>query len=78
MGMVNMSRPESGFPLRKGVIALWKDSHGYQEEIVLPEDASAVVLSLSLVKDNGFTLDGRSVKNEARTPVLAGIHPIVI
>ena len=55
----------------------WKDPKtGGPHEIVLPDGAEAVVLTLSAEFAEEWTADGRSDGGATGYPVLAGIHPI--
>jgi hypothetical protein len=77
IGMATMSRPP-GKPASR-VVGLWKDAiRPDPVEIVLPEGADAVVLTLSAENYEEFTADGRSDGGTTGYPILAGIHPVFV
>lgn len=77
LGMATMSRPPGKAVSR--VIGLWKDAvRPDAVEIVLPEGADAIVLTLSAENHEEFTADGRSDGGTTGYPILAGIHPVFL
>jgi hypothetical protein len=78
LGMAELSRPAGVAPSR--AIGLWKDSRSWAaREIVLPQDASGVVLNLARHYEVEWSADGRSdqgVERFAGYPILAGVHPV--
>jgi hypothetical protein len=78
LGMSSLCRPFSTpAPLRN--VALWKDPKtGGPHEIVLPNDAAAILLTLSAEFDEEWTADGRSDGGATGYPSLTGIHPVVL
>jgi hypothetical protein len=76
LGMSLLSRPFGDSKSLRNV-ALWKDAKsGGPIEVVLPDGADAVVLTLSAEFSEEWTADGRSDGGSTGYPVLAGIHPI--
>lgn len=77
LGMATMSRPPGKAVSR--VVGLWKDAvRPDPVEIALPEDADAIVLTLSAENHEEFTADGRSDGGTTGYPILAGIHPVFL
>lgn len=77
IGMATMSRPPGKAVSR--VVGLWKDAvRPDPVEIVLPEGADAIVLTLSAENHEEFTADGRSDGGTTGYPILAGIHPVFL
>ncbi len=75
LGMVRLSRPDSGYS-RSRMIALRKDRFKGATEIELPEGCGAVAISLSTRYYEEFTADGRGDDASAAFPILSGVHPI--
>jgi hypothetical protein len=77
LGMAMMSKPPGKAVSR--VVGLWKDAvRPDPVEIVLPEGAEAVVLTLSAENHEEFTADGRTDEGTTGYPILAGIHPVFL
>jgi hypothetical protein len=77
LGMCELSRPPY-LQDRSRVIALWKDARsGRPVEVALPNNADAVVLSISLENACEWTADGRNDHWATGYPVLSGVHPVV-
>jgi hypothetical protein len=73
--MSKMSRP-SGEHNRSAAVALWRDALYGTTEIDIPDDASAILLNLSVEYREEWTADGRGDNRASGYPVLAGWHPI--
>jgi hypothetical protein len=77
LGMALLSRPPGKAPSR--VVGLWKDAlQADPVELVLPEGADALVLTLSAEFREEWTADGRSDGETTGYPVLAGVHPVAV
>ncbi len=73
-GMVDRAlRP--GFPRRR-IIGLWKDGAGPAREIELPDDAYALVLTLTEHMQTQRTMDGRTDRGTATQLRLSAINPV--
>jgi hypothetical protein len=79
LGMSELSRPQDlpPGPKRNRVVALWKDAKSSTPvEIELPQDADAIVLSISERYFEEWTADGRSDRKATGYPALTGMHPV--
>jgi hypothetical protein len=74
IGMSHLCRPK-GHPVRR-VVGLWRDRLDGVREIELPENASGLVLTLTLDDREEWTADGRSDHHQSTYLTLNGIHPI--
>ncbi|HZR83266.1 MAG TPA: hypothetical protein VFD92_19385 [Candidatus Binatia bacterium] len=73
IGMSELSRAGSGVS-RSRVIAMWRDARsGPAEEIELPPDKDAAVISLTEERATEWTADGRDDGGVAGFPVLSGV-----
>jgi hypothetical protein len=74
LGMSELSRSPVG-KARSRAVALWKDAKsGDAESIELPNDAEAIVLSLSRVQETEWSADGRDDEEMTGYPILSGVH----
>lgn len=71
LAMSQLSRPGKG-PSRGRVIALWKEQERGTEEIELPPDYQAAVLSLTTKRCLDWSADGRN--RESEMPSLSGVR----
>lgn len=75
LGMIRRYHlPEEKFPVS---IGLWKEPYGRARELLLPEGADALLLSLTLGSTTGSALDSRSDHGATVTLSLGGVHPIM-
>jgi hypothetical protein len=75
LGMSARSRPaQTTDKDRSRVIALWRDVRYGEQEIELPPEHNACVLSLVCESLQEFTADGRGDQYKAHFPVFAGYH----
>ena len=76
LGMVLRSdKPGADIPR---TIALWKQPGGNVEELKLPNGNHAILMTLSLHKDEQFTLDGRTDNGTTSRFELSGVRGIKI
>jgi hypothetical protein len=75
-GMSKLSQPTQGSPNRSECIALWKDARGVAREVLLPNEADAVVLTIAVQFEEEWTADNRGDRKTAGFPYLAGQHAI--
>lgn len=76
VGMVDRANWPESRPTRS--IGLWREAGGKTQEIALPEDGSAVMLTLQSKKKHQSTLDLRSDGERARELTLRTIVPIFL
>lgn len=74
IGMSRLCRPKGTGVSR--VVGLWKDRIQGFREIELPVDATALVLTLTLIDKPEWTADGRGDNGQSTYLTLNGIHPI--
>jgi hypothetical protein len=75
-GMSGLSQPSAGSVNRSRTVVLWRDAKTGVQEIDLPQNASAILLNLSVQYDEEWTADGRGDGGVSGYPILAGHHPI--
>jgi hypothetical protein len=78
LGMAALSRPVPPAPSRSRVIGLWRDVLYGEQELVLDQDCTAAVLSLSRDSIEEFSADGRGDHAESHFPVYAGFHSLKV
>jgi hypothetical protein len=77
LGMSRLSRPrEPGNPDRSSVIALWRDVENGEQEIDLPPDHDAMLLSVVCHRFEEHTCDGRGDGGVSYFPILSGVWPL--
>jgi hypothetical protein len=80
LGMTQLSRPldpKTGEPAAPSrVIALWADKSEPAREIKLPEDAEALVLTLTERREEEWTADGRGDGGVTGAISLANVYPV--
>jgi hypothetical protein len=74
LGMSRLSQPRPGEADRSRTIALWRDALRGDQELELPPDDNAAVLSLVSESKEEFTADGRSDGGQTFYPVFGGFH----
>jgi len=74
LGMVCRSRPHDQAESR--VIAMWRDHRSQSIPIELPNDAEAVIITLSRKSVREVTADGREDHRRTVTLVLSGVHHV--
>jgi hypothetical protein len=76
LGMVQLSRREPKDPPNR-TVALWKDSdEARAKELLLPDGAEALALTVSVKYTTETTADARDCHNASAVPVLTGVHSI--
>jgi hypothetical protein len=73
LGMVGLSRPNTTME-RSRTIALWKDSRGGVKELVVPPDAEALAITISV--DSIDEVNAVGMTHKTPSAVLTGVHPI--
>lgn len=73
-GMLNRSRMPGEAEIRE--VALWKGSDGVAHELKLDPGTHALLLTLSVVGETNYTLDGRSDSGLTLGLTLSGTHSI--
>lgn len=73
-GMLNRSRMPGEPEIRE--VALWKGSDGVAHELKLDRDTHALLLTLSVIAETNYTLDGRSDSGLTLGLTLSGTHSI--
>ena len=73
-GMLNRSRMPGETEIRE--VALWKGSDGVAHELKLDPGTHSLLLTLSVVGETNYTLDGRSDSGLTLGLTLSGTHSI--
>lgn len=76
IGMIDLSRRHNEEPCR--VIALWKDASGPATELLLPQGAQALTLSLKAREQVQYSMDLRSDEGAAISLTLESVWPVVL
>jgi hypothetical protein len=76
IGMINLSRRKHEEPCR--VIALWKDARGPAVELLLPQGAHALALSVEVSNQTQYTMDLRDDRTSSVSLRLDEVWPVVL